>query len=390
MVRHGTVSVIQRAGLPHSIPRVLLLAGQREWVAAARLPALLRQAGVAVDLYAHRGSVVGRSRFVDRRLHAPDGDLPYFDELRRLIETRGHEWCWVLPATGFDVRGLAIRARDRWAAAILPARPERDVTHALLSRASMDALLGKAGVRLPRSRVVPDPEALGVFAAEVPGALVLKPVDGVSGRHVSLLHQAGAREDAFLGAVAEHPVLLAQEYVPGRVGCCQAVVDTGRLLAWMTAWKGMGQPGVVGPASQLQFAPIAQAGDLAARIGEALGFHGLLSFDFVEDRDGAGLVVVEVNPWPASVAARCSHAGVNLAAAIRSLLFGVPLEGHVAGTQREATVPLFPQHLARSLAHGDVRALFRALSPSALADVPWGDPGLLGAQLGAVARGLLR
>jgi predicted ATP-grasp superfamily ATP-dependent carboligase len=367
---------------------VLLLVEQRDWIAAGRLPLLLRSAGLAVDMYSRRGCVARHSRFVDRRFDAPDGDLPYFDELRRLLELRGHEWCWVLPTTDVDVRGLAVRARDRWAAAILPARVEREVIHALLSKAAMDVLLARAGVPVPRSRALQGPEELLRFAADVGAPVVLKPVDGVAGGGVVLVQDPGELEDVFLRVVAAHPALMVQEYVRGRVGFCQAVFDTGRLVAWMTAWKARTWPGPFGPSSEVRFASVPEAGEIVSRIGDALGFHGLLSFDFIEQADTGRLVVIEVNARPVGVMARCTHAGVDFAGAIRSLLFGVPLEGHVAGTRHAATVSLFPQNLLRSIVEGDMRSLMVALSPAALADVPWTDPGLLSAQLRQTLRKL--
>jgi glutathione synthase/RimK-type ligase-like ATP-grasp enzyme len=258
---------------------------------------------------------------------------------------------------------------------------EREVIHALLSKAAMDVLLARAGVPVPRSRAVQGPDELRRFAADVGGPVVLKPVDGVAGGGVVLVQDLEELEDVFLRVVAAHPALMVQEYVPGRVGFCQAVFDTGRLVAWMTAWKARTWPGPFGPSSEVRFASVPEAGEIVPRIGEALGFHGLLSFDFVEEADTGRLVVIEVNARPVGVMARCSHAGVDFAGAIRSLLFGVPLEGHVAGTRHAATVPLFPQNLLRSIVEGDMRSLMVALSPAALADVPWSDPGLLGAQL---------
>lgn len=380
--------MIQRAGLPLSPPRVLLLVEQRDWLAAGHLPLLLREAGVAVDIYARPGCVARHSRFLDRRFDAPDGELAYFDELRRLLEEQGHEWCWVLPTTDVDVRGLAVRSRDRWAASILPARVEREVIHALLSKAAMDSLLARSGVPVPRSRAIQAPGEVLAFATSVAAPVVLKPVDGVAGGGVVLVENRDELEDAFLRVVSRHPAVMAQEYVPGKVGFCQAVFDTGRLLAWMTAWKSRTWPGPFGPSSEVAFALIPAAGQVAAKVGEVLGFHGLLSFDFVEEAGSGRLVVIEVNARPVGVMARCAHAGVDFAAAIRSLLFGVPLEGHVSGTRHARTVSLFPQNLLRSLTEGDLRALVGALSPAALADVPWSDPGLLSAQLRQAVRKL--
>jgi len=358
-------------------------------MAAGRLPFLLRQAGLAVDVYARRGALARRSRHVARRLDAPDGELPYFDELRRLLEARGDEWCWVVPVTDVDVRGLAMRARDRWAAAILPARPEREVIQALLSKAAMDGLLGRHGVPVPRSRVVQDLGGLQAFAAEVNGPVLLKPVDGVAGGGVVLVESRDMLEDALVRVVARHPSVMVQEFVRGRVGFCQAVFDTGRLVAWMTAWKSRTWPGPFGPSSEVTFALVPGAGAVATRIGEVLGFHGLLSWDFIEEEDTGRLVVVEVNARPVGLMARASDAGVDFAAAIRSLLFGVPVEGHVAGTRQVRTVPLFPQDLVRSVRERDIRSLVGAISPRGLADVPWTDPALLSAQLRQAVRSMI-
>ena len=356
--------------------RVLLLVEQRHWFAAASLPPLLREAGLRVDVICRPGCLVAKSRFVDRQVIVDGSEAEYFGAVQRFLETHRERYCWVLPVTDTDVRGLAERIGEPWVRDVFPGRQTIEVAEALRDKPAMERLLGRAGVPLPASARVADAAALIAFGEACGWPVMLKPVDGVGGGGVTRVHGAAEAADVVAEAVKSHPLLMAQAFVPGPVASCQAVLSHGRPLAWVTSYKVRTWPGPYGPCSAIGFAPIPGVAELLPLIGEALGFHGALSVDLIVDERSGAPVVIEVNPRPAGIMSRGRRAGVDFAAALRQMLFGTESGAHTRGTRRRVTTGLYPQDLVRCIEEGEIAPLRDWLGLATLADLPWTDPAV--------------
>jgi predicted ATP-grasp superfamily ATP-dependent carboligase len=169
---------------------------------------------------------------------------------------------------------------------------------------------------------------------------------------------------------------MAQAFVPGPVASCQVVFDQGHPLAWATSYKARTWPGPYGPSSAVTFAPIAGVAELLPLIGEALGFHGALTVDLIVDERSRRPVVIEVNVRPAGIMSRGRRAGVDFAAAVRQMLFGIPSRTHTRGTRRSFTAGLYPQDLVRCFENGEFAPLRDWFAAATLADLPWTDPAV--------------
>jgi predicted ATP-grasp superfamily ATP-dependent carboligase len=178
-------------------------------------------------------------------------------------------------------------------------------------------------------------------------------------------------------ARALHPALSAQAYIPGPVAYCQVVYTHGVPIAWMTSYKLRTWPGPYGPATIIGVAPIPGVDREVALLGQALGFHGVLSFDMIVDSRNRTPMIIEVNARPAGVMARGGLAGVDFAAALRDLVSGAAPPAAVRETRHRLTRRLFPQELLRCIEERDLRSAVACLHPGALADMPWSDPGVL-------------
>jgi len=356
--------------------RVLLLVEQRHWFAAACLPPLLREAGLRVDVICRPGCLVAKSRFVDRQVIVDGNEAEYFGAVQRYLASHRERYCWVLPVTDTDVRGLAERVGEPWVSGIFPARRTIEVAEALRDKPAMERLLGRAGVPLPDSAGVADAAALIAFGEARGWPVMLKPVDGVGGGGVTRVRGAAEAAGAVAKAVKSHPSLMAQSFVPGPIASCQAVFGHGRPLAWATSYKVRTWPGPYGPSSAIGFAPIPGVAELLPLIGDALGFHGALSVDLIVDERSGMPVVIEVNPRPAGIMSRGRRAGVDFAAALRQMLFGIESGAHTHGTRRRVTTGLYPQDLVRCIEEGEIAPLRDWLGMATLADVPWTDPAV--------------
>lgn len=366
-------------------PAILLLVEQRDWLEGARFPRFFHDAGLSVDLFARRGSIATRSRRIRQCFEVAGSETEYFEQLGALLDARAADWQWIFPITDVDVRGIAQRLDRSWARVILPVRHDPRVLAALHSKAEMDRLLSEAQVPVPRSLVVRTAREVEAFVAASDRPVLLKPVDGVGGGGVVRLDGSSPISEVLGPLLAKHPGMMVQEYIEGRVGSCQAVFRAGVPLAWATSFKRRTWPGPFGPTSEAHFAPIPEMATHLPRIGEALGFNGILSLDLIVEPSGR-VFVIEVNPRPAGLMTRARRAGVDFEGAVRALVSGGAAPGHPGGTRRETVVPLFPQTMVQALAERDLGRLVSLLRPASLADVPWGDPRLVGSQLRHVIR----
>ncbi len=361
-------------------PAVLLLVEQRDWLEGARFPRFFHRAGLSVDIFARRGSIVTRSRLVRQRFEVDGTEADYFDQLGALLDARAADWQWTFPITDVDVRGISQRLDRSWARIILPVRHEARVLAALHSKVEMDLLLAESGVPVPRSMVVRHAREVEAFVAASERPVLLKPVDGVGGGGVVRLDGSAPVSDILGPLLTRHAGMMVQEFIEGRVASCQAVFRNGVPLAWATSYKRRTWPGPFGPTSEAHFVSIPDMAAHLPRIGEALGFNGICSLDLMVEPSGK-VFVIEVNPRPAGLMTRGRRAGVDFQGAVRALVMGGETDGHTRGTRQEAVVPLFPQAMVRALADRDLGTMMSLFRLAALADVPWSDPLLVGSQI---------
>ncbi len=358
------------------VPRALLLVEQRHWHAAASLLPLLRDAGLRVDVICRAGCLVSKSRYVDELLIVDGPEAEFFSAVQQFLASRRDRYTWVLPVTDTDVRGLARRVDEPWVQEIFPARRTTDVVEAILDKPAMDRLLRRVGVRLPESMPVGNDLELVAFGVRHGWPVMLKPIDGVGGGGVVRVSAAEQAIAAMAQLGSSYPRLMAQAFVPGPVASCQVVFDHGRPLAWATSYKVRTWPGPYGPSSAITFAPIPGVEEMLPPIGEALGFHGALTVDLIVDERSGVPVVIEVNARPAGIMSRGRRAGVDFAAGLRQMLFGIEGRSHMKGTRRSVTAGLYPQDLVRCFEEGKFAPLRDWLGIATLADVPWTDPGV--------------
>lgn len=355
-------------------PRVLLLVEQRHWFAAASLPPLLRKAGTHVDVICRPGSLVAKSRYVDRAVLVDGPQDTYFAAVRDYLAANRSSYISVIPVTDTDVRGLAMRADEAWVHGIFPAHRTREVIDALLGKPAMDALLVRAGVPLPASVPIATAEDLVAFGNTVGWPVMLKPADGVGGGGVARVHSPDDVVAAIARVADSYTLLMAQALVPGPVASCQVVFDRGRPLAWATSYKVRTWPGPYGPSSAIAYAEIPGVAEQLPAIGSALGFHGALTIDFIVDERSGQPMIIEVNARPAGIMGRGQRGGVDFAAALRQMWLGIEAQTHLRGTRRNATAGLYPQDLVRAVDERELAPLRDWLAAANLADLPWTDP----------------
>lgn len=172
--------------------------------------------------------------------------------------------------------------------------PSFDTLHRLHDKVRFVELARELGVDVARTIVAHDQADLRHAITEI-GEYFARPAYSRGG--VYLLTNTGP----LAGVVpidACHPTAtnpwLVQEFVHGRDLCTFSVVQHGRVVAHSTYVH----PKTLDSAGGIVFESIVEPRtlELAQRFAEATGYHGQISFDFLDTP--AGLIAVECNPRP--------------------------------------------------------------------------------------------
>lgn len=181
------------------------------------------------------------------------------------------------------------RHRDALPREVRVAVSDFDTLRALHSKWTFLGLARAAGMRVPDSARVHRLDEARAWAGG--GPLVLKPEFSRFGVHVRL-HPHGLPGEAPplppLGA------WVAQRHVDGTELCSYAIADRGRLLAHATYRPTYR----LATSASYYFAPVADDAVIragVARLVEQLGYTGQIAFDWIDDGQGAPLVL-ECNP----------------------------------------------------------------------------------------------
>src|SRR6267378_4515681 len=273
-------------------PKILLSEGSslssREAITALGL------AGHRVELLSSNPMCLGRfSRFVSRVHRAPtSGTDPdgYLTRVMDVVKTRKIDA--LLPV--HEQAYLFAAARKRLPPGLGIALADFEAFEQVQSKASFAALLTQLNVQQPTTEIVRSTEQ---FAAHRPYPFFVKTAFGTASGGVWRVADPRQRDTLLaqleaLNAFADG--LLVQAAVTGSLERTQAVFDRGRLVASHIYRQVVEGPG----GGDVLKISIVSAGvrDTVERIGQALQWHGALSFDYIRDDATNTPHFIDANP----------------------------------------------------------------------------------------------
>jgi glutathione synthase/RimK-type ligase-like ATP-grasp enzyme len=337
-----------------------LIACASDWASPARLPRILKRAGVQVHALTARDRALARTRFVDVVHDAPEPLQEYIEALR----ARVGDYDWVLICDDPLLSALAERRHEAWLDGVLPIRGEWGA--ALASKADFCRLGVAARLPIPPTRICANIEGARRAAGDLGLPLMLKESAGFAGLGVRLVETPEALAPAW--AELRAMPIVAQRFVPGPIGNSVALFQHGTPICWMSAYKVRTWPGPFGPSSARRFMTHADVRPLLERIGELTRYHGFCALDWVHHDDR--LRLIELNARPVPTIHMGALAGVDFSRAIRHFLDGQVCVQEPPDPPGDAPIhPMFPEDVLRASAEGAVAFPMR--------DVPWSDPPLL-------------
>jgi predicted ATP-grasp superfamily ATP-dependent carboligase len=273
-------------------PKILLSEGSslssREAITALGL------AGHRVELVSADPMGLGRfSRFVSRIYPAPASGADPDGYLAAVLE--------VVKAGSIDAlipvheqAYLFAAARKQLPPGLGIALADFEVFEQVQSKASLAELLARLKVPQPKTDVV---RSADEFAAERPYPFFVKAAFGTASVGVWRIADA-RRRDALLQQLEQTKALaaglLVQAAVTGSLERTQAVFDHGRLVASHIYRQVVEGPG---GGDVLKISVVsAEVREIVRRIGQALGWHGALSFDYIREGATGTPHFIDANP----------------------------------------------------------------------------------------------
>jgi predicted ATP-grasp superfamily ATP-dependent carboligase len=275
-----------------SKPKILLSEGSslssREAITALGL------AGHQVELVSSNPLCLGRfSRFVSRVHPAPASGADPDGYLAAVIEIAGaHRIDALIPV--HEQAYLFAAARQKLPAGLGIALADFAAFEQVQSKASFATLLTQLGVPQPRTEIV---RSADEFTAARPYPFFVKAAFGTASAGVWRVGDAQAR-DALLLQLEQQSAfadgLLVQAAISGSLERTQAVFDHGRLVASHIYRQVVEGPG---GGDVLKISVVdAQVRNTVAQIGEALAWHGALSFDYLREDATGTPHFIDANP----------------------------------------------------------------------------------------------
>ena len=273
-------------------PKILLSEGSslssREAITALGL------SGHRVELLSNDPMCLGRfSRFVDRVHRAPASGADPDGYLKTVIETvETGKIDALLPV--HEQAYLFAAARQRLPSQLGVALAEFEAFEQVQSKAGLAELLTRLEVPQPRTELV---RSADEFAADRAYPFFVKAAFGTASTGVWRVRDARER-DTVLVQLQQHDAfaegLLVQAAVTGSLERTQAVFDRGRLVASHIYRQVVEGPG---GGDVLKISVVgAQVREIVERIGQALKWHGALSFDYIRDDATGTPHFIDANP----------------------------------------------------------------------------------------------
>jgi len=360
---------------PPRSSHVLLICGGL-WHTMLGIPLLLHRAGCKITLVCPPAHPASLSRFIGRVLHYTGDNSVAIDFVRSLlVKEKFDHTIWTDESM---LRDVIRRGDDPVLAASLPVPPSGEGGLVASSKAGLAQFAPQAGVSVPASRVCHTvDEAISFLEHGSRGDAILKPLHSAGGGGVMRVKTA---DEIRACATTNDTPFLIQDYITGKVGVTEMVMNRGQLLGWIASWKTANLDHAFGPSTRRVLCAPPDVENQAHALGRLTQFTGFCGFDFIEDEKTGKIFVLEFHPRPTAGFMFALRWGANLHEGWNNILRGTPVTqiATPASDCLGAERAIFPAELQRLLKTRDAGGLLKwsaRLGPVRF--LPWQDPGLI-------------
>ena len=378
---------------------VLIVTMGIDYVAPARMPRELKQAGFRVGLIAPENALASHTRHVDFRGRFPEAPSlhDWTRTIANAVDTAAPEL--ILPGDDFTVRTLLqlalapptelVSMLDGGLGALI-GTSLGDAARCLqaIDKTRLYEYAVAAGIAVADGGVATNSTEAIAIAARVGYPLVVRRDFGLSGSGVTRCPDDAAVRAAMSKAVPSSawtpqsmPRFVVQRWIDGPIVTRPSLAWNGLEVAGFTRSRLATHPGPLGPGSVVQFVGIPAVAAATRALCAGLGIHGFAGTQFLLDPESGQPLLVEINRRMLPATHSGSRIGIDLAAALAAASRGVPWTGpRDLPDGPGPRLALFPQEWYRAPESRWLREL--------PCDMPWDDPALLLAMTKAAFRAL--
>ena len=373
-------------------PSLLIVTMGTDAVAPARMPYELSSAGFNVTLLAPRDALATHTAFVDKIGFFPP-DVTLYQWVQAVAgAVRAVRPALILPGDDVAVRtlmqlalrpaeGLRSDVRDELADVVRRSLGPPSSWTDSIDKSRLFDVARRAGVPIADGDVAEREHDAAAIAAHLGYPVIVRPSHGSGGKGSARCDSEAELRSAIRLApspdgldTGEPQRFVIQRFIDGRVVNRAALAWNGVEVAGFTRGRLETHPGPLGPASVVEFVGLPAVRDANLRLFAALDLHGLVGAQYMIEPDRGAALLIEIHRRMLPATHAGGLVGVDLAAALRACVDGVPWTGPTdlpGGTGRR--IALFPQEWYR-----DPESGWLAKLPS---DAPWHDPRLFEAML---------
>lgn len=367
-------------------PSALILMFSPSWMAPARLPEALADAGFQVGSYCHANSFLAKSAFNSYLVAIPAAGSA-FPNLVAAVRAQRPDI--LIPACELAIRFLhnivdaAAGGRLDGTFADVLHLVERSLGDPALQRRANSKIAAhgvaqELGIAVPRQRVAASFEAALDGAAELGYPLVVKPEFGFAGSGVAICTTPGELQQACqIDPRGGGAPWVLQQYQPGARAMQASACWQGEVLETITLAKERTHPEPTGPSAVVRMVDAPEAEAAARELVRHYRVSGFCSIDFVLDEPTGRAVFLEMNMRPSAGCTLGRLWGRDHGKALSCRLRGVDF-ARAAVADGPQRVALFPNEWLR-----DPHSVHLSRDYH---DVPWRDPALLKAYVDALVK----
>jgi predicted ATP-grasp superfamily ATP-dependent carboligase len=336
----------------------VLLISLVNWDSLIEIPAILRDAGCAVDIFCVKNSWAIQNSAHVKWIEASEDQATFVDQILTYVGVNGGDYDWIIPGDDIIIRLLNERISDEKTFYKILPLTKIENRELLGSKAGFSSLCTKYNIKTPRYLIYHDtmtPQQIGDYM-KYP---FLMKVDKSEGGFGVFMCSDEAELVKNLAGVTNKENLVFQQFIQGYDINVEVLYREGQLMVYnySRTLKIMGKFGV---STERLFYQHRQLEPELIRMGKDLGLNGFGNVVFMFSEPEQTHYLIEVDVRPNAWMYYGKFTGNNFSEAIKKAIKGdyTLLEPDPAFASKKIKIRLYKKDMYRCLMEKDFKGFF--------------------------------